>query len=270
MAALPHRPARGQSLPRTGGRCRARRHPAVRGGRAAAGAGLPAGAYWCASAGRCRARSRRATAGAHPVAGRRTRRRRRSGRRGGKPKHALPPPVDTIAASSAPTTSAASSAVAGRRHAIDRPFGRPLMVEQDLREIVIAATGGCRARPVAGWSALRAGRPRRDRHRPGAHADLLRRLHLRTGCCSVTGSQPARLQRLQDRGRRPDAVGRRITTRRASSTEFAHGARTGRRVQRDIGDAYVERIAGDIQLARPLKVVVDAGNGVAGEIVRGC
>ncbi|MCE7032226.1 phosphomannomutase/phosphoglucomutase [Lysobacter sp. GX 14042] len=34
--------------------------------------------------------------------------------------------------------------------------------------------------------------------------------------------------------------------------------------QRDIEDDYVQRVATDIQLERPLKVVVDAGNGVAG------
>lgn len=35
---------------------------------------------------------------------------------------------------------------------------------------------------------------------------------------------------------------------------------------RDISDDYVQRIASDIQIGQPLKVVVDAGNGVAGEI----
>ena len=34
--------------------------------------------------------------------------------------------------------------------------------------------------------------------------------------------------------------------------------------ERDIGDDYVQRIAGDIQIGQRLKVVVDAGNGVAG------
>ena len=34
----------------------------------------------------------------------------------------------------------------------------------------------------------------------------------------------------------------------------------------DIAEDYVQRIAADIQIDRPLKVVVDAGNGVAGEI----
>jgi phosphomannomutase / phosphoglucomutase len=36
--------------------------------------------------------------------------------------------------------------------------------------------------------------------------------------------------------------------------------------QRDIADDYVERISSDVQIDRKLKVVVDAGNGVAGEI----
>ncbi len=35
---------------------------------------------------------------------------------------------------------------------------------------------------------------------------------------------------------------------------------------RDINDDYVQRIAADVQIDRPLKVVVDAGNGVAGEL----
>jgi phosphomannomutase len=32
----------------------------------------------------------------------------------------------------------------------------------------------------------------------------------------------------------------------------------------DVTDAYVQRIAGDIKLARPMKIVVDSGNGIAG------
>jgi phosphomannomutase/phosphoglucomutase len=34
----------------------------------------------------------------------------------------------------------------------------------------------------------------------------------------------------------------------------------------DVRDAYLERIAGDVKLARPMKVVVDCGNGVAGSV----
>ncbi|MEG3192822.1 phosphomannomutase/phosphoglucomutase [Lysobacter sp. D1-1-M9] len=35
---------------------------------------------------------------------------------------------------------------------------------------------------------------------------------------------------------------------------------------RDINEDYVQRVASDVQIDRPLKVVVDAGNGVAGEL----
>jgi len=34
--------------------------------------------------------------------------------------------------------------------------------------------------------------------------------------------------------------------------------------QRDLGAAYQQRIVGDIKLARPMKIVVDSGNGIAG------
>ena len=36
--------------------------------------------------------------------------------------------------------------------------------------------------------------------------------------------------------------------------------------QRDISEDYVQRVAADVQLERPLRVVVDAGNGVAGDL----
>jgi phosphomannomutase/phosphoglucomutase len=36
--------------------------------------------------------------------------------------------------------------------------------------------------------------------------------------------------------------------------------------ERDIAEDYVQRVAADVQLERPLKVVVDAGNGVAGDL----
>jgi phosphomannomutase/phosphoglucomutase len=38
----------------------------------------------------------------------------------------------------------------------------------------------------------------------------------------------------------------------------------GRRGTADVLDAYVERIAGDVKLARPKRIAVDCGNGVAG------
>ena len=36
--------------------------------------------------------------------------------------------------------------------------------------------------------------------------------------------------------------------------------------KQDVRSAYIERIVGDIRLARPLKIVIDCGNGVAGDI----
>ncbi|AKJ69008.1 phosphoglucomutase [Pandoraea thiooxydans] len=44
--------------------------------------------------------------------------------------------------------------------------------------------------------------------------------------------------------------------------DFTDGA--GAYATHEIADAYVERIAGDVKLARPLKIAVDCGNGVAG------
>jgi phosphomannomutase/phosphoglucomutase len=59
--------------------------------------------------------------------------------------------------------------------------------------------------------------------------------------------------------------------RRIETNDVSEG--TGGYEQADISTAYRERIVGDIQLSRPLKIVVDAGNGVAGayapEILRG-
>jgi phosphomannomutase/phosphoglucomutase len=43
---------------------------------------------------------------------------------------------------------------------------------------------------------------------------------------------------------------------------FADG--NGSYAEYDIADAYLERIASDVKLARPIKIVVDTGNGVAG------
>ena len=39
---------------------------------------------------------------------------------------------------------------------------------------------------------------------------------------------------------------------------------TGKRTTASVLDAYVERIAGDVKLARPMRVAIDCGNGVAG------
>jgi len=51
---------------------------------------------------------------------------------------------------------------------------------------------------------------------------------------------------------------------RIESGSLRSGA--GRRTMENVLDAYVERIAGDVKLARPIKVAIDCGNGVAGLI----
>ena len=94
--------------------------------------------------------------------------------------------------------------------------------------------------------------------------------HLRTGCCvSVTGSHNP-----------PDYNGFKIVVggetlsgdaimdlhARLAENRLHQPHTPGGYSERDIANDYVQRIASDIQLGRRLKVVVDAGNGVAGEI----
>ncbi len=52
--------------------------------------------------------------------------------------------------------------------------------------------------------------------------------------------------------------------RRAMESGVPDAARSGTLRQTDIGDAYRARIVSDVKLARPLKLVVDCGNGIAG------
>jgi phosphomannomutase/phosphoglucomutase len=49
---------------------------------------------------------------------------------------------------------------------------------------------------------------------------------------------------------------------RIEGNDFAHGA--GRYSRQDITSDYIERIVGDVKLARPMKIIVDCGNGVPG------
>ena len=51
--------------------------------------------------------------------------------------------------------------------------------------------------------------------------------------------------------------------RRIEQNDLAHG--NGSYEQRDISAEYIARIVGDIRLARPMKITVDCGNGVAGD-----
>jgi phosphomannomutase/phosphoglucomutase len=51
---------------------------------------------------------------------------------------------------------------------------------------------------------------------------------------------------------------------RIEEQQFHNG--NGTLVETDISGDYIERIVSDVTLARPLKIVVDAGNGIAGEL----
>ncbi len=51
---------------------------------------------------------------------------------------------------------------------------------------------------------------------------------------------------------------------RAEEGNLSHGQ--GQRRSADVAPAYIERIVGDVKLARPLKIVMDCGNGVAGAV----
>lgn len=94
--------------------------------------------------------------------------------------------------------------------------------------------------------------------------------HLRTGCCvAVTGSHNP-----------PDYNGFKIVVggetlsgdaitalhRRISEGALHTAEHAGLLTERDIGPDYVNRISGDVMIERPLKVVVDAGNGAAGDL----
>ena len=53
--------------------------------------------------------------------------------------------------------------------------------------------------------------------------------------------------------------------RRIIEGDLASGE--GQRTEHDLIDAYIDRIAADVVLAQPLKVVADCGNGVAGKVI---
>ena len=94
--------------------------------------------------------------------------------------------------------------------------------------------------------------------------------HLHTGCgIAVTGSHnPPDYNGFKIMVGGITLSGDAITAlydRIAGNRLFAADA-LGNLSQRDIGDDYVNRIASDVQLDRPVRVIVDAGNGVAGDL----
>jgi phosphomannomutase/phosphoglucomutase len=90
--------------------------------------------------------------------------------------------------------------------------------------------------------------------------------HLGTGSCvSVTGSHnPPDYNGLKMVIEGHTLSGEEIQDlrRRIERQEFRAG--NGRRERASVLEAYVARIAGDVKLARPMRIAVDCGNGVAG------
>ena len=148
-----------------------------------------------------------------------------------------------------------------------------LMREQDLTDIVVGRDGRLSGPDlVAGLVAglRKAGRNVIDIGMAPTPVVYFGAYHLRTGCCiSVTGSHNP-----------PDYNGFKIVVggetlsgdaitdlhTRVAEDRLHTAPQPGAVSERDIGDDYVRRIADDVQIARPLKIVVDAGNGVAGEL----
>ncbi len=148
-----------------------------------------------------------------------------------------------------------------------------LMFEQNLNDIVVGRDGRLSGPDlVAGLTAglRRAGRNVIDIGMVPTPVVYFGSFQLHTGCAvSVTGSHNP-----------PDYNGFKIVIggetlsgdaildlyARIAEDRLHTAVDPGVVTTRDIGDDYVERIAGDVQIDRRLKIVVDAGNGVAGTL----
>ncbi len=148
-----------------------------------------------------------------------------------------------------------------------------LMHERDLTDIVVGRDGRLSGPDmVAGLVAglRKAGRNVIDVGLAPTPLVYFGAYQLRTGCCiAVTGSHnPPDYNGFMIVVGGETLSGDAITdlyTRIAGGRLHTAGE-PGTLGQRNIADDYVQRIADDVQLQRPLKVVVDAGNGVAGDL----
>ncbi|MFP5373763.1 MAG: phosphomannomutase/phosphoglucomutase [Gammaproteobacteria bacterium] len=148
-----------------------------------------------------------------------------------------------------------------------------LMHDQGLQDIVVGRDGRLSGPEMADGlveGLRRAGRNVIDIGMAPTPVVYFAAYHLRTGSCvSVTGSHNP-----------PDYNGFKIVVggetlsgdaitdlhARIANDRLHEAPEPGTLQQRNIDQDYVQRIASDVQLDRPLRVVVDAGNGVAGAI----
>ena len=161
-----------------------------------------------------------------------------------------------------------------RRGGRARSAGRSARIarEQGGSAIVVGRDGRLSGPELAGALAARPPRERRrrDRHRHGRR----RRWSISrptTSAAAAASRSPAATTRPITTASRWWSPGRRSPPRRSRSLrarieagDFAAGSGALRTA--DVRAAYLERIVGDVKLARPMKIVVDCGNGVAGSI----
>ena len=113
-------------------------------------------------------------------------------------------------------------------------------------------------------------RHRRRRHRLRADAgDLLRRLSI--SAPTAASRSPAATTRPTTTASRwcwrRDALRRDASRRLRRASSKATSPRQRQVLRRtNVRKAYLDRIVSDVKLARPMKIVVDCGNGVAGEL----
>lgn len=149
------------------------------------------------------------------------------------------------------------------------------LLEQGLREIVIGRDGRLSGPELSASLAeglRRAGCDVIDIGLAPTPVVYFASFHLRTGSCvAVTGSHnPPDYNGFKIVIAGVTLSGESITAlyRRIVEGRLQQAAEPGSYQQREIQDDYVQRIADDVQLERPLKVVADAGNGVAGALAQ--
>ena len=146
-------------------------------------------------------------------------------------------------------------------------------LEQGLREVVIGRDGRLSGPELAAGLAeglRRTGCAVIDIGLAPTPVVYYAAFHLRTGTCvAVTGSHnPPEYNGFKVVIGGETLSGDAITDlyQRIVEGRLAQAAEPGDYQQRDVSADYIQRIADDVQLDRPLKVVADAGNGVAGAL----
>ena len=161
---------------------------------------------------------------------------------------------------------------AGVAEMIGRAIGS-LMAEQGAHDIVIGRDGRLSGPDlVAGLTEglRKAGRNVIDIGMVPTPVVYFATYHLHTGCgVAVTGSHnPPDYNGFKIMVGGTTLSGEAITDlyERISQDRLHMAESRGTVSQRDVSEDYIARIASDVQVDRPIKVVVDAGNGVAGEL----